>query len=400
MNELSPDDVVRIAAAKLWLVATSGGDMPYLATAVYALTSVACNDVATATVDERWRLYINPLWLAVADIDDISAELAHLVWHLLRDHSGRAYDVGVGTEQAGVWRTASDATIAELLLANQLRTSLQPPRLLGLPSHQSAEAYYSALLDQPGRDHADSCGSGADGLPRPYEIGPDPQLGQVDPVHADELRRTVAIAFVGHVTTHGTQPGDFLRWVEAVTDPVVPWASVLTASVRRAVAWTAGNTHYSYQRPSRRAGATPGVVLPAMRRAVPQIAIVIDTSGSVDDGLLAQALGEVDGAIRGLGVTGASVAVLACDAAVHTVAKVRRASNAVLLGAGGTDIGPGIATAATLKPRPQVIIVLTDGYTPWPSGPPAGTTVIAAVLGRDRDLLPATPRWAQRVECV
>ena len=373
--------------------------MPYLATALYALTSVGCDDVATAAVDERWRVYVNPLWLTVADIDDIAAELAHLTWHLLRDHSARAYDAGVGDGQAGAWRAATDATIAELLIANKLATSLRPPRAHGLAANQSAEAYYTALLAFP-EECADSCGSGADGVPRPYEIGPDPELGQVDPVHGDELRKAVAIAFAGHVTTYGAQPGDFVRWVEEIREPVVPWASVLSASVRRAVAWTTGNTHYSYRRMSRRSGATPGVVLPGMRRAVPHIAIVIDTSGSVDDGLLAQALGEVDGAIRGLGVPGTSVAVLACDAAVHTVANVRRANDAVLLGAGGTDIAPGIATAAALKPRPEIIVVLTDGYTPWPSGPPPGITVVAALLGRDRKDLPPTPRWVQRVECV
>ena len=127
---------------------------------------------------------------------------------------------------------------------------------------------------------------------------------------------------------------------------------------------------------------------------------MVDTSGSVDDGLLAQAIGEVDGAIRGLGITGLSVAVLACDAAVHTVGLVRRAADVQLIGAGGTDVAPGITAAASLRPRPEVIIVLTDGWTDWPVAPPPGTTVVAALLGRDRKDLPPTPRWAQRVECV
>ena len=400
MTELSTEDLVRLAAAKLWLVATTGGDMPYLATAVYALTSVGCDEVGSATVDEGWRLYVNRLWLTVADIDEIATELAHLVWHLLRDHGGRAFDLGVGTTEAGVWRTAADASIAEVLAGNQLRTPLPTPRHLGLRPNQSAEAYYTELQGHAVAHDSYGCGSGADGLRRPYEVGPDADLGRVDGTRADELRRGVAIAYAGHVTTRGDQPGDFLRWVDQISDPVVPWTNVLASSVHRAVAWASGTTDYTYQRRSRRAGALPGLVLPGLRRAVPHLAIVVDTSGSVDDGLLAQALGEVNGAIRGLGIPGLSVAVLACDAAVHTVGSVRRAADVRLLGAGGTNVAPGITVAAALRPRPEIIVVLTDGWTDWPIAPPPGTTVVAAVLGRDRKDLPPTPRWAQRVECV
>ena len=41
----------------------------------------------------------------------------------------------------------------------------------------------------------------------------------------------------------------------------------------------------------------------------------------------------------------------------------------------------GITQAA--RTRPDAIIVLTDGHTPWPDQPPPGRpTVIAALIGR------------------
>jgi len=169
--------------------------------------------------------------------------------------------------------------------------------------------------------------------------------------------------------------------------------------VRRAVGWTNGNTDYTYSRRSRRQSALPNVVLPGTRRPIPNVALVIDTSGSVDDELLGWALGEVDGALRGLGVTGSSVTVLACDAAGHTVARVRNARDAKLAGGGGTDMRVGIAEAGLLRPRPDVIVVFTDGYTPWPDQPPLGSAVIAAMLGRHGTVLPPCPSWAKRIDC-
>jgi predicted metal-dependent peptidase len=133
---------------------------------------------------------------------------------------------------------------------------------------------------------------------------------------------------------------------------------------------------------------------------VPNVALIIDTSGSVDDTLMGRALGEVDGALTGLGVADRSVTVLACDAAVQTVTRVRRARDARLAGGGGTDMRAGIATATDLRPRPDVIVVFTDGHTPWPATPPSGTAVIAALLGRREHVLPPSPSWARRIECL
>jgi predicted metal-dependent peptidase len=109
---------------------------------------------------------------------------------------------------------------------------------------------------------------------------------------------------------------------------------------------------------------------------------------------------EVDSVIAALGIPGASVTVLACDAAVSAVTRVRKATDATLVGGGGTDMRVGIAAATRQRPRPDLIVVLTDGYTPWPNTPPPGSAVIAAMLGRPDETLPNTPDWASRIECV
>jgi hypothetical protein len=61
-------------------------------------------------------------------------------------------------------------------------------------------------------------------------------------------------------------------------------------------------------------------------------------------------------------------------------------------------MGSGIHGAAQLRPRPSVVIVLTDGFTPWPERPPAGIRVIVGLLTegmRPPGWVP--PEWARTV---
>jgi predicted metal-dependent peptidase len=191
----------------------------------------------------------------------------------------------------------------------------------------------------------------------------------------------------------GTVPGGLLRWAQEILSPRVNWRAVLAAELRRAVAEVSGAVDYSYRRPSRRAAVAGDVVLPALRRPVPEVAVVCDTSGSMTEDLLAEALAEVEGLMRALGMA-RQVRVLACDTAVGPAQRVNSARQVQLVGGGGTNMGTGIAAAAALRPRPAITVVLTDGYTPWPAGAPKGTRVVVGLLGPGA---PDAPPWARSV---
>ncbi len=171
------------------------------------------------------------------------------------------------------------------------------------------------------------------------------------------------------------------------------WQQVLGASVRRAVAFRHGSTLPTYRKLSRRQAASPRTILPGSVRPVPCVAVVVDTSGSMDDGLLAQAVGEVDGVLQAMAV---EVQVYSCDVSASDAGRVRRARDLQLVGGGGTDLTVGIAVALAGRPRPEVLIVLTDGETPWPAVPPTGCAVVAVVITRGAG--PECPEWVQRVE--
>ena len=154
---------------------------------------------------------------------------------------------------------------------------------------------------------------------------------------------------------------------------------------------------YSYRRPSRRAAAVAPAIVPTLIRPVPDVAVVCDTSGSMSADLLARALAEVESILTRGGLSAATLRVLAVDTSVHAVRRVSRAAQVLLTGGGGTDMGAGIAGALALHPRPSIVVVLTDGFTPWPTRPPPGARVVVGLLAQPGSPLPEGPEWARTI---
>ncbi|MCW2777866.1 MAG: putative metal-dependent peptidase [Frankiales bacterium] len=382
---LAPADLEVLQAARV--LATR--HQPYLAVALHSLVLRAAPGLGTFAVDRAWRMYADPAVLGQWSVEQVAAVLVHEVWHLLRDHAARGERVGItGRERA--WNTACDAEINDDLLEAGLPLPGTPPTPARLrrPDGLLAEQYY-AELPESSRWTVD-CGSGADGRTREWEDGDAPGL---TPVQADLVRAATARE-VADAARQGTLPGGWERWAESLLRPKVDWRQVLAATVRGGLGWVAGTVDHTRSRPSRRGAAVPGVVLSSLRRPVPTVAVVVDTSGSVDDAMLGQALAEVDGALQAGGVRRESVTVLACDTQAGPAQRVRSAAQVRLAGGGGTDLRVGIDAAARLRPRPQLLVVLTDGRTPWPDAPPRGVRVVVALLSEPGTDGPPPPAWA------
>jgi predicted metal-dependent peptidase len=382
-----PLDKVKLLAAR-YRAAT---DRPYLASALYSLTIVASHHVPTMGVDRRWRCYVSPAFVAATDVPELAGVWIHEVSHLLRDHHGRAERLPAESQRDRLRvNIAQDCEINDDLLADGLKlpAGRVEPGTFGQPVGKLFEAYLPHIPPQP---QFCDCGSGAHGVPGDWEI--DGGADGVSEVEADALRRTTAEAMRAHKRSRGTLPAGWERWADEVLEPTIDWRRVLAGAVREAVAWSAGAADYTYRRPSRRSAALRGVVLPSLRRPLPVVAIVIDTSGSMGSDDLAMALAEVTGVLREVGVAGNRVAVLACDAGVHTVSRVTSAQQITLAGGGGTDMRAGIERALALPERPGVVIVLTDGFAPWP-GEPSSCRLIAVLTSPDS---PSPPAWAETV---
>jgi predicted metal-dependent peptidase len=353
---------------------------------------VSVADLDAPTIDERWRLYLDPVAANGYEVQELGALLVHHCGHILRDHANRARAIGITPDRAPDWVMAADAEINDDLeeIRNGLPTTAVVPADLNCPEGLMAEQYFT-MIDEPIWQEA-PCGSGADGQKRDYELDPDEHSG-LSAHESEHLRHLVASAILAE-TEPGSVPAGLRRWAESLLRPQLAWPQVLGSAIRRSVAQVVGAVDYSYRRPSRRSVVSPKVVLPSLRRPVPEVAVICDTSASMSNDLLATVLGEVRGILGTVGLHGTGVRVLSCDSKVGCVQRVYRPEQVTLMGGGGTDMGVGLAAAAALRPRPQIAIVLTDGLTPWPAKAPAAMSVVVALIGRRGR--PA-PDWARTV---
>ncbi|MGC5290487.1 DUF2201 family putative metallopeptidase [Micromonospora sp. DT231] len=396
-------DVDKLYAARLYAAKVR----PYLATALFALHPVESRQVPTMAVDRYWRCYVSPTFVDRTPLEELAGVWVHEVSHLLRDHHGRgdrvARDRGLnGPGERLRMNIAADCEINDDVFGDGLTMpeGAVEPASLGLAPGELMEDYLRQFGLGPrtqGLVWLD-CGSGADGLERGWDLGPDGADG-LGEQERDAVRFRVAEGITGHP---GSVPQGWRRWAEQAFHPPQPWRDLLGAAVRSAAVAAGTGTDHTYGRPSRRSQGVPGVILPSLRRRPPTVCVIVDTSGSVSDAELGSALLEVAAISRALGGRRDLVSVLPCDAAARVVHTLCRAEEIPLIGGGGTDLRAGFARAQRV--RPDVIVALTDGQTPWPSARPVARTVVGlfsrsrASWSEDVDRAPDTPpEWARVV---
>lgn len=391
---------------------------PYLSALLFTLrlVQVPHEQLQTMAVDRGWRLYYSPQFVLGETPEALATVLLHEAMHCLHQHAERFEALNQPSHLHVLWNIAGDAAINDTLdQARMPWPSVEPVRYLGLSPYgvlpgMTTEGAYFALVEsamsQVAAEVAD-CGSVVGGLARVYEL---PSSSSKFPaVRVDQqavIRDRVAHDILVRARDHGDVPGGLSRWAEDLLQPRIDWREALASRLRRDLAMVSGRRDYVYTRPSRRqeamrrAGST--VVLPAMRQpAPPRVAVVIDTSGSISDSELREFAGELAGITRASGLS-SGITVIPCDAQAYEPQRLRNRGDVEglqLPGGGGTDMGAGLNACAALRPAPHIVVVFTDGYTPWPEEAPRGIdSVIVAISdgGRDADV----PPWARVIRIV
>lgn len=345
----------------------------FFGTILISSPMVARSDIPTAATDMR-SIFYNPDFFAEMPVDEIMGVLAHEVLHIALEHGLRRQG-----RDPRLWNIACDYAINLMLIdcGFQLpKGGLIDPTYKGM----SAEAIY-ALLEkkrserkkqqqasgqgQPSPDGKPQSGQGSDPFDDIPGIGADliePDLS--DPMEASKLRDEVRQKIVQATTLGrmaGNMPADLLRAIENLIHPPVAWEDVLRPLMTRIV-----KTDESWSRRNRRFSS---VYLPARHsEKIGTIVVIGDTSGSITN----QDLKKIGGSVVDIAetVTPEKIHVLWADTRVAGEQEFDCGDPIRLepKGGGGTDMRVPLERAAELEP--DAVVLITDGYTPWPSVEP------------------------------
>ena len=164
----------------------------------------------------------------------------------------------------------------------------------------------------------------------------------------------------------GRGSGNIGRMVERILRGEQDWRYILRDLLSSVAA-----DDFDDQRPDRRF-IEDDLYLPSLfSEKVGEFVVALDTSGSVDNDMLSQFLGEVQVCLDT--VKPEKITVIDCDAGVHQVAEFTEGEDVesfVPKGGGGTDFNPVFERVKSLDGYPEAVVYFTDGQGNFPSEAP------------------------------
>lgn len=391
---MSAEFYVKLAQAR----AVVSKRAPYFGAALLGFHYVEDPECPTLATSPTAIVRCNPELVRTLPSAELAFGLVHEHMHVLQGYWERAKRYAL--ELWPLFNVACDLAINPVVreMGFPLPKSLTPrmPDQFKFPEGLVAEQYMELLLKgSKGKSAGGACSGHCVSPGKPGEQGARTST------EVKRMARGVAEAARDHAARgRGTVPDSLLRWANGeLAPPTIPWRQVLAVAVRRSVAMRLGATTRKYDAPSRRQGGMghgPGIpVLSRWRREVPEVMVAVDTSGSMGEEALLEALSETDGILRAVG---ARCTFVACDAEVNAVKPIKSAREArgLLKGGGGTSFAPIFEAFRKLRPRPSVVVLLTDGMGDNPPREKGLRLVVVLVGGNTHSSID----WADDVICA
>ena len=339
-------------------------DYPFFGVLALKLNMHIDNNVPTAGTDGRYLKY-NEKWTSKLKPKERQGLIVHEVMHCALQHIARR-----GERDHVIWNAACDYVIN----GNLENQGFTLPKG-GCVNHDwddfSAEHVYNLLLEDaqkmegymsmgdvddapapPGKDEAQSdAGPGSE-----RSEGQQLTESQQAQIKSDWQIATQQAANAAKM--QGKLPAELERLLTDVLDPLIDWKTMLYKYIHVPV-----KDDYNWGRPNRRF-LHSGIVLPTLySHGMGDVAVIVDTSGSISQGELNQFSGELSGICED--AKPRKVHIYYCDTRVnrHDTFELEDYPIALdAIGGGGTDMNPAFEEIQKLDQTPECIIVLTDMY--------------------------------------
>lgn len=259
----------------------------------------------TAATDGR-KLYYNREFIKSLTADELLFLIGHEVMHCVYDHLGRK-----GSREHKLWNMANDYIVNYTLKKEKLgempkgglyddrytdeMTSEEVYRLLE-QNQTKIQMTLDEHLEMDGSDgDGDSDGSGGQTVTVTVQGGPDgpPKLTEED---KQKIRNEIKAAVINaaQAVGAGKVPAGVKRLIDAFTNPIMDWRTLLEMHIQSSI-----KDDYTFNRPSKRSwgvGGGASVILPGQNfKDTVDVAVCIDTSGSMTDEMLRDFLSETKG---------------------------------------------------------------------------------------------------------
>lgn len=328
--------------------------------------SLICNRVViidentpTASCSAKGTIRIGPKFAEPLTTKQMVFLLAHEVMHYAMQHLPRK-----GGRDMAKWNWATDAWINETLIANSVGEFID-----GGIRHQGAEQLSADELYAVAPEQPPGGGGGALGNDLSTEDGAMDQATAAA-VEAQVKRELVQAAKAAR--SKGDLPASLQRLIDEITNIKTPWYDILERYMQGMV-----RDDLSWQRPNKRLHHM-GVYLPA-KGYVPRMGPVVlgvDTSGSIGPKELAEFYGHVNRIMEAC--LPEKIYVVQCDARIGDVSEYTAEDLPIhpdkVTGGGGTDMPKIFQWVDEQGLEPDVVVILTDGYTNF-DDPPAHENV-------------------------
>jgi len=320
-------------------------------------------DVQTMCVTNDGRIYYNPQFIASLTHQELVFVLAHEVMHVVCMHGIRK-----GNRDPELWNIAGDYYINSFLDSSGVG---QRPKCglfkEGCENMTTEEIYLR--LQQQGLDNQDQEELCTDNSNDPMKGDLRDEGGRTE-AEKSEIEAKTKLDIAGAIQsakTRGQCKGALARMVEEMLSTKTPWYEILSRFFTGLT-----SQKQSWSRPNRRF-ASADKYLPSLdsESSMGEVVIGIDTSGSISNKELQYFGGHLNTILEQCRPS--KVHVVYCDSHIDHVDEFDPDDYPIKLkchGGGGTDMTEIVRWVDDQNIDPDVIVILTDGYTSSECDPP------------------------------